>query len=181
MNNICKNASLILMLFVCCAFGACKKEKEQANNNSFLPMQIGNLWYHNNENFTEITDTLRLNNKLFYKFYSLIGGDAEAISYLRIDEQNRLIESYPSAPAKSYLKADFNAKVGDKFFTTGAKDVNDNEVTVVQKTDSEMVFSFDIVYQENLKGHPYQVKYVKGVGFSGNWKKLIINGVVTQK
>jgi len=150
----------------------------QPIKDSFLPMQIGNLWFLNNENYTEITDTVRINNKLFYQFYSLIGGDVTSTSYLRIDEQNRLIESYPDAPLKIYLKADFNASLGSKFFTTGDKDYNDNEVTVLQKSDTEMTFSFDMIYHPNLKGHPHSIKYIRGKGFTGNWKKLKINGIV---
>jgi len=181
MKKTYQNASLILALFTFFFISACKKNKtEPAATDSFLPMQIGNLWYLNSENYTEIKDKVMINNKFYYQFYSLIGGDAISISYLRIDEQNRLIESYPDSPLKIYLKADFNANVGDRFFTTGDKEYNDNEVTVVQKSDTEMSFSFDAVYHPNLKGHPYTVKYLKGKGFPGNWKKIIINGVVYQ-
>ncbi len=160
---------------------SCMKNKDQDPvADSFLPMQVGNLWYMNAQSYTEIQDTVRINKKLFYKFYSLIGGDAVSTVYLRIDEQNKLIEGYPDSPSKTYTRADFNAKMGDKFFTTGEKDENDNEVTVVQKSDTEMTFSFDAVYHPNLKGHPHSIKYLKGKGFPGKWKKLIINGVVYQ-
>ena len=121
-----------------------------------------------------------INKKLYYKFYSLIGGDATSTTYLRIDEQNRLVESYPDDPSKIYVHADFNAKLGDKFFTTGSKDDNDNEVTVVQKSDTEMTFSFDAIYHPNLKGHPHEVKYFKGRGWTEGYKKVKINGVVYQ-
>ena len=181
MKKTDQNASLIMLLFALILLGACKKnEVEPATNDSFLPMQIGNLWYSNGENYTEIKDTVRINNKLFYKFFSLIGGDAFSVYYLRIDEQNRLVESYPDAPLKIFVRADFKANVGDKFFTTGDMGYNDNEVTVVQKSDTEMTFSFDAVYHPNLKGHPHSIKYIKGKGYPGNWKKVIINGVVYQ-
>ncbi|KIA93704.1 hypothetical protein OC25_11685 [Pedobacter kyungheensis] len=175
------SASLILALIALLFIGACKKKAtEQAPSDSFLPMQVGNLWYLNDGSYTEIKDKVMINNKPYFQFYSLIGGDAISISYLRIDEKNRLIESYPDAPLKIFLRADFNASVGDKFFTTGDKDYNDNEVTVIQKSDTEMTFSFDAVYHPNLKGHPHPVKYIKGKGFPGNWKKVVINGVVYQ-
>lgn len=182
MKKIYQNAGLILLAIVCCCL-SCKKETKQAqpNDDSFLPMQVGNLWFMNKENYTEIKEKVVINGKDYYHFYSLIGGDGIAISYLRIDEQNRLVESYPTDPTKIYVRADFNAKVGDKFFTTGDKDYNDHEVTVVQKSDTEMTFSFNRIYHPNLKDHPYQIKYIKGKGFPGDWKKLIINGVVYAK
>ncbi|MBB6239910.1 hypothetical protein HDC90_004572 [Pedobacter sp. AK013] len=178
MIKIFKFLSIVLMsLFILC----CQSNKEQhVAADSFLPMQIGNLWYMNAQSYTEIQDTVRINKKLFYKFYSLVGGDAVNIIYLRIDEQNKLIEGYPDSPLKTYIRADFNAKIGDKFFTTGKKDENDNEVTVVQKSDTEMTFSFDPIYHPNLKGHPSLVKYIKGKGWAENFKKLKINGIVYQ-
>jgi hypothetical protein len=173
-----KSLSFILISVVTLS---CQKNKPRNTAvDSFLPMQIGNLWYMNPQSYTEIQDTIRINKKLFYKFYSLVGGDAVSTVYLRIDEQNKLVESYPDDSLKTYIRADFNAKVGDKFFTTGAKDENDNEVTVVHKTDTEMTFSFDPIYHPNLKGHPSQVKYIKGKGWAENFKKLKIDGVVYQ-
>jgi hypothetical protein len=170
-------SSVLISLFIL----SCQENKEQnVAADSFLPMQIGNLWYMNAQSYTEIKDTVRIHKKLFYKFYSLVGGDATSTVYLRIDEQNKLIESYPDSPLKTYTRADFNAKMGDKFFTTGEKDENDNEVTVVQKSDTLMTFSFDPVYYPSLKGHPSLVKYIKGKGWAENFKKLKINGVVYQ-
>jgi hypothetical protein len=173
-----KSLSFILViLFIL----SCQRNKAQnVGADSFLPMQIGNLWYMNAQSYTEIQDTVRINKKLFYKFYALVGGDATSTFYLRIDEQNKLIESYPDSPLKTYTRADFNAKMGDKFFTTGEKDENDNEVTVVQKSDTTMTFSFDPVYHSNLKGHASQVKYIKGKGWAESFKKLKINGIVYQ-
>ncbi|MFD2585092.1 hypothetical protein ACFSR6_21520 [Pedobacter vanadiisoli] len=172
------STSLILVLAGLFMLSCQKNKKQNLSADSFLPMQIGNLWYMNDQSYTEIKDTVRINKKLFYKFYSLVGGDAGSVFYLRIDEQNRLVESYPDSPDKIYIRADFNAKIGDKFFTTGAKDENDNEVTVVQKSDNEITFSFDPVYHPNLKGHPYEVKYIKGKGWAEKYQKIKIDGVV---
>lgn len=171
-----------ILLVICLMVGiyGCRKDPVISNPpsvDSFLPMQVGNLWYANKENYTEIQDSVLIGGKLFYKFYSLIGGDAVATSYMRIDERGRLIVGDPKNPAFSALRADFNAKVGDKFFTTGTGSDTDNEVTVVQKSDTEVTFSFDAIYHPNLKGHPYQVKYIKGRGFPGNWTRLKINGI----
>lgn len=181
MTKIPKIVSFIFIALITISVLSCEKTKKQNEaTESFLPMQIGNLWYTADHSYTEIKDTVRINKKLYYKFYALIGGDATSTTYLRIDEQNKLLESYPDDPSKVYVHADFNAKVGDKFFTTGSKDENDNEVTVVQKSDSTITFSFDPVYHPNLKGHPHEVKYIKGKGWADGYKKVKINGVVYQ-
>jgi hypothetical protein len=143
-----------------------------------MPLQIGNYWRVNDENYTEIQDTVRIKGRLFYKIYSLIGGDAIAEDYYRIDENQNLISSSPRYPDYQYIKAKFGANVGDSFQTLGDKDVNDYKVTVVEKTPSSMTFSFDMIYHPNLKGHPHTVTYLKGLAWKGNWKEIRINGKV---
>ena len=99
-------------------FVNCKTSNTKTDSiKSFLPMQIGNYWKTDAQNYTEIQDTMRIDGKLYYKFYSLIGGDAVSTAYLRIDEDNQLKESWPEATGKEYIRAKFNSKVGDSFFT----------------------------------------------------------------
>ena len=172
-----------ILFLICLIMGVygCKKSvvvSRTPSVDSFLPMQVGNLWYADKENFTEIQDSVLIGGKLFYKFYSLIGGDGVATSYMRIDERGRLVVGDPNNAAFSAIRADFNAKVGDKFFTIGNGTDTDNQVTVVAKSDTEITFSFDAIFHPNLKGHPYQVSYIKGQWFPGNWNKLKINGFV---
>ncbi|MCZ4223268.1 hypothetical protein [Pedobacter rhodius] len=177
-NNLIK-LSLLLILFT--AMLSCKKPfstPAPKASDSFLPMQVGNLWYSNNQNYTEIKDSVVIGGKLYYQFYSLVGGDAIGISYLRIDETGKLIASDPKYPDLRVILADFGAKVGDKFFTTGQGNDTDKEVTVTEKTDTKMSFSYDAIYHPNLKGHPYLVSYIKGQGFPGTWTRLRINGIV---
>ena len=148
-----------------------------------MPMHIGNYWGTSNReiSYTEIQDTLRIDNKLYYKFFSLVGGDAFGVSYLRIDEQNRLIEAYPKYPNRIYVRADFDAKVGDVFYTLGDQTVNDYKVKVASKTDTEMSFDFEMVYHSTLKGQIHTNKYIKGRGWSGNFEKVILNGITYGK
>ena len=160
---------------------SCKKENnviQPPMSDSFLPMQVGNLWYANEENYTEIQDSILISNHVFYKFYSLIGGDASMTSYMRIDENGKLIASDPKYPTLRIIQADFKAKIGDKFFTTGNGNDTDQEVTVMEKSDTKMSFSFDYIYHPNLKGNTFVTTYIKGQGYPGNWTKLKINGVV---
>lgn len=178
MKNHLLKFTLLVAFFA--ALQSCKKPisgSARKSSDSFLPMQVGNLWYSNDQNYTQIKDSLFISGKLYYEFYSLIGGDGVSISYLRIDETGKLIASDPKYPDLRVIRADFGAKVGDKFFTTGQGNDTDQEVTVTEKTVTSMGFSFDAIYHPNLKGHPYLVSYVKGQGFPGNWTRLRINGV----
>lgn len=176
-----KKAILQSLLFPL-SFVACtlhnKKNNDYDASQSFLPMQIGNYWKVDAQNYTEIQDTLRIDGKLYFKFYSLIGGDAVSTTYLRIDKDNQLLESWPSAAGKEYLRAQFNGKVNDTFFTLNDKTVNDNKVTIIAKSDKKMTFSYDTVYHPNLKGHPNTISYLKGQGLEDNWNTIKINGVI---
>jgi len=179
MKNAALKVSILIMLFTTVVSIGCKKERSPIQPpivDSFLPMQVGNLWYTNKQNYTEIQDSTIIGGHLFYKFYSLIGGDGVSVSYMRIDDRGKLIASDPKYPTLSIIRADFEAKVGYKFFTTGKGDDIDEEVTVKEKTDTRMSFSFDSIYHPNLKGNPYVTSYIKGQGFSGNWTRLRING-----
>jgi|GEM_PF-908274 len=180
-KTMLKVLSLITCLLL--LFSSCKKKNEpNPTVDSFLPMQVGNYWGTANRqnNYTEIQEEVQINDKTYYKFYSLIGGDAIAISYLRIDEQNRLVESYPKDPSRIYVRADFNAKVGDVFFTLNDQTVNDYKVVVANKTENAMSFNFDMIYHPNLKGQIRTDTYIKGRGWNVNFEKIIINGKVVK-
>lgn len=168
---------LFSLFFSACTMHSTKNENNESSQ-SFLPMQIGNYWKIDPQNYTEIQDTLRIDGKLYFKFYSLVGGDAVSTSYLRIDENNQLLESWPSAAGKEYLRAKFNGKVKDTFFTLNDKSENDNKVTIVAKSDKKITFSYDTIYHPNLKGHPNTISYIKGQGLEDNWNTIKINGVI---
>jgi hypothetical protein len=170
-----KNFFIILILLLLFSVG-CTSNKTKDSSQSFLPMQIGNYWKKNVQNYTEIKDTVTIGGALYFKFYSLAGGDAESTSYLRIDENNQLIESWPSEPTKKYIHAKFDGKVKESFFTLNDQTTNDYKVTIINKTDEKITFSFDMIHHPNLKGHPHQITYIKGQGFDDNWLHMKING-----
>lgn len=169
----------ILLIFSSCQPGV-TTTKLSATDGSFMPMKIGNSWKMGAHSYTEIQDTLRIGNKLYYKFYSLVGGDATDVKYLRLDENNELLESYPDQPGKIYTHAKFNAKVNDEFYTLGDKSVNDYKVKVTEKTGNKMTFEFEMVYHPNLKGSTHKVSYIKGIGLDENWKNITIDGKVVK-
>jgi hypothetical protein len=171
-----KILQFMLLLFF---FVACKPNQTTSDAaNSFLPLQIGNYWKIDAQNYTEIQDTLRIDGKLYYKFYSLVGGDAVSTTYLRINENGKLMESWPDGTGKEYTRAQFNSNVGDSFYTLNDKTTNDYKVTVVEKTDEKITFSFDMVNHENMKGKPHQVTYIKGIGLDDKWKSIKIDGKI---
>jgi len=175
-KNILQSLFLPILFIACTAQHT--KDAENGPSESFLPMQIGNYWKTDAQNYTEIQDTMRIDGQLYFKFYSLIGGDAVSTSYLRIDKDNQLRESWPSAAGKEYIRAKFNGNVNDTFFTLNDGTVNDHQVTVTAKSDKKMTFSYNMVYHPNLKDHPEQITYIKGQGLEGNWKNIKINGVI---
>lgn len=158
-------------------FASCKApQRDQEPASSFLPMKIGNQWTIDSQNYTEIQDTLRMDGKLYYKFYSLIGGDAVSTAYLRIDENNQLMESWPEAKGKEYTRAKFNGQIGDSFFTLNDGTANDYKVTVIEKTDTKITFSLEMIYHDNMKGESHKVTYIKGQGLDEGWKSIKIDG-----
>jgi len=167
---------LLLSMIVSCRLQHVNRTADTSE--SFLPMQVGNYWRLDNHNFTEIKDTLRIDGNLYYEFYSIIGGDAVSKVFLRIDEHQQLVESWPSSEGKEYVRARFGGKLNDSFFTLNDKSVNDYKVTIVEKSDRSMTFSFDMIYHDNLKGQPHLEKYIKGKGFDGNWNAIKINGKI---
>lgn len=134
-------------------------------------MHIGNRWEMNEQNYTVIQDTLRINGELFYYFYSLIGGDGVLRQYLRIDEQSRLVERFPDDPATRVLHADFGAEVGDTFSTLSDDSRNDYTVEVIAKSDSAVTFNYQ--NKQDDYAH-YQQTFVKGLGYEGEYERVVL-------
>lgn len=162
---------------------ACNKEETSINpdesESSFFPMHIGNYWKSDIHNYTEIIDTLSINGDVFYKFYTVTGGDAISINYYRIDQDQNLIVSYPENPDFKYTHAKFNANLRDTFYTLKDKSYNDYRVEIITKNDSIMIFEFQKIHHPILFESKHQVSYLKGKGWKGNWKEICINGKIT--
>jgi hypothetical protein len=169
---------LILLLLLACNRNENETGKLKTAEDSFFPLEVGNYWKINDQNYTEIRDTVRIGGKSFYELYSIVGGDATSTVYYRLDEENNLIEGYPENPSEHYLHAKFNADVGEVFYTLNDKTVNDYQVTVKSKSDSSIVFEFDMVYHPNLKGQKHLVEYIRGIGRKDIWKEIRINGII---
>ena len=134
------NIFFVLLLIL----SSCSNDENspKVSEESFLPMHIGNYWKLNEENFTKIVDTLRIQGDLYYKFYSLTGGDAVGTEYLRIDDDQNLIGTYPDNPEFKYTDAKFSADPGSTFWTIDDQSVNDFKVTVTEKNKSSRAFEF---------------------------------------
>ncbi|MHB1177105.1 MAG: hypothetical protein ACYCZO_02110 [Daejeonella sp.] len=170
---------LILAVLLIGFISSCDKIENPITNTSsesFMPLQIGNYWRINDQNYTEIQDTVRINGDLYYKIFSLVGGDVGSEQYYRINANQDLIESSLRYPDYKFTKAKFNAKIGDSFQALGDQSYNDYKITVTEKTDTKMTFSYDMIYHPNLKGHPHTITFIKGFGWDGAWKIIRING-----
>ncbi len=161
-----------MLVFLSFISTGCKKEKQvetydnpPLNNESYLPMQVGNYWKINDQNYTKILGTKTISDQLFYEVVSLIGGDAGSVQYLRINDDGDLIEMYPDGSSTVYTHAKFNAEEGGIFYTTGRGDLSDNMVKLVEKKDDIIKFEWDMVYHPNMKGHKSYRSYKKGLGF----------------
>jgi hypothetical protein len=108
----------------------------------------------------------------------VVGGDAISKEYYTINSNQELIQSPPRNPNHKFIKAKFNAKVGDSFQALGDQSVNDYKITVTEKTDYKMTFSYDMIYHPNLKGHPHTITFIRGLGWDGVWKSIRINGKI---
>jgi hypothetical protein len=153
--------------------------KHDDGSQSFFPMEVGNYWKKNSQNYTEITDTVRINKKLFYKFRSLVDGDGILTQYFRIDENNQLVASSPGRPDLQSIYARFNDNLDDHYFTLNDKSANDCLATVIEKTAGRFTLAFKIVYDPQRAGQiGLTTTYIKGIGFEDDWTSIKINGKV---
>ena len=149
----------------------------QYHSDSFFPLAIENYWRLNDENYTEITNEVLIQSDFYYKVYSLIGGDATLTEYLRIDDENNLIKSYPGS-SSNYVQAKFNSSVGDTFFTLNDSSWNDLKVTTISKSEDMMEFEYQMVYHPTQSSSSYSMVYKKGLGPVDKWKEVRIDGVI---
>ena len=170
-----------LLSFTGCEYNEIVKsiDSYQYHSDSFFPMAIGNYWRANDENYTEITNVILIEGVLYYKVHSLIGGDVSSTEYLRIDDENNLIMSYPNATWK-YVRAKFNSSIGDTFFTLNDSSYSDLKVTTISKSDDAMEFEYQRVYDDHpfLISDKYNMTYKKGLGPVANWKEVRIDGII---
>lgn len=176
MKKYLKITSLGIFIFLLNCFEPYDNNIANPSNDSFLPMTIGNYWKNNEENFTKIIDTLRIQGDLYYKFYSLIGGDGINTQYLRIDDNLNLIETYPDNPDSKYIHAKFNAQLGSTFWTMDNQSVNDFKAKMIEKEESSRAFEFQRVYHPDAKDK-HIVKYIKGRGWGG-FKEIKIDEAI---
>ena len=181
-----KTHNILLLITIALSFTGCESNDAEINRtedsnqyvaDSFFPMAVGNYWRINDQNYTEITDTIRIEGVLYYEVYSLIGGDASLTEYLRIDNENNLIQRSPTNVDWNYVKAKFNSSIGDTFFTLKDSSYNDLKVTTISKSEDDIQFEYQMTYHPILT-NKHIVVYKKGLGLVENWKEVRIDGVV---
>ncbi|UKJ06513.1 hypothetical protein [Solitalea lacus] len=160
---------------------ACKKKDSPApaidKNLGFFPLQVGNYWRINSDNYAEIKEKKILNGKEYFHYQALVGGDAFDNAYYRIDG-NKLIQGYNFyTDVPEVLIADFNEALDEVFYaTTILSNPNNIKITVIEKSEDTMKFK----YEESVSGKPniYFRTFRKGVGLDEKYDEIKINGVV---
>jgi len=144
---------------------------------SFYPMQIGNYWKTDAQNYMEIQDTVRINGKLYYKFHYATGGDVIGLEYLRIDENQYLVEANPNDTSLNY-QANFGANVNDTFHSLNIQNINNHLIKVTYKSATKMTFQIDVFNNNFASAQTIANTYYKGIGPDGNYTTIKINGIV---
>lgn len=172
---------LIIIGLINSCYLHCSKSRKVNNHNfpintqnEYLPLQIGNYWKIDDNNYRKIIDTVYIENKKYYKFSIITGGDVESIRYLRINKSNMLLEAFPNKPGYIYTEAQFNKQKGEIFFTSHDTCVNNKKVTVINKNNSIIRFRYDLLAPNNGS---YTVTYKKGIGWCDNYKQIKINNL----
>lgn len=174
--------SILVIFTVSLVIVSCKKNatidawgsRPRTTSSSFYPLRIGNYWRNDSQTYTEVRDTLRIQQKLYYKVYSLVGGDSELTQYLRIDENQNLVEANP-LDTNLFIYAKFNANVGDVFPVSNTG--NNSLVKVAEKSDIKMSFTLD-TYRNNIEIGESSQTYYKGIGPDGNYSTIKIDDKV---
>jgi hypothetical protein len=146
-------------------------------------MSIGNYWKHDDENFTEITDTLRIQGDLYFKFESIIGGDGYSQHYLRITDNQNLIEVNPDVPDFKIIVAKFSIPLNDIFWSLNNQSTNDQKITLIKKEDNLRTYEcLNFSFPDVIK---YYTSYTRGLGWNHypgileiNYKQIKIDEVV---
>ncbi len=179
---------LLPLALVLVFLSACKKSADTGltpdgnpitTSDSFYPLQVGNYWTIDQYTHIQVTDTLRVNGDLYYKVYSLFGGDMINIQYLRIDASQNLLQVDPAHPSKIMVLAKFNANVNDTFKTLGDNSAFDFSVKLTAKSATKITFQTSYPAPNNTV-NPVDLSYYKGIG-PFNLKlftSMKINGVV---
>ena len=180
-----KSRKIIIFLILLLIPMGCEKNEEEDLvpnvylSDSFYPMNIGNYWKVDNNNYIKIVDTIRIGGELFYEFNTLVAGRDRYIKYLRIDENNDLIAKRPDIPAKKTTYAKFSSSIGDTFYTRNDTTITDCQVVVIFKNTDTIKFEYDRIYNPELKGSKYIRAYKKGFGLLGNnWKEVFIDSII---
>jgi hypothetical protein len=172
-----KLSTLLLTLFI---LVSCSSDDDvSVPEASFLPMSIGNYWKYDDDTFTEITDTLRIQGNLYYTFTS-VDYDTGLIRYLRMDENSQLIESHPLTPNKQSIVAKFNVEVGTEWWTDEDGEYPNKRTLVIKNDTRRAIYlqsyrNWDIDPSPRLIGYSV-TEYFAGIGW--RYPEVRIDGEV---
>ena len=147
------------------------------SGSDYLPLEIGNYWKVDDDNYVEVTGTEQLNGQTFFVLRSRNGSAAdpgfrEYDLYFRVDEQANLIQGFKNS-TYSKVVANFNLEKGQK-----ADDMENPTVTV--KTADLITFRYDCMVCSAYPSY-YYATFLKGRGFAERNFMLARNFGLVQK
>ncbi|MDJ1483295.1 hypothetical protein QNI16_22545 [Cytophagaceae bacterium YF14B1] len=137
---------------------SCKNtEPDPIASADFFPLQVGNYWKVDDNDYLEITNTKVIDGHTYYQIYtkSPLGGEGNL--YIRIDKNLNLIQAYENAPGYSKTIANFRMKKGKKVADTP------EEPTVIERDNNKITFRYLCV----ICGRPnamFDISFHKGKG-----------------
>lgn len=186
LNTMKINLLLVMTLSLVCF--ACQSAKDCCSfPSNYLPLQVGNYWKVNDEDYVEIVGKVQLNDGEYFELYSFIKDVPDRSFqtrsiYLRIDDKQNLIQGYKNNNFTNII-VNFNMREGDELD-------NVDKVTVLEKNSEKMRFrhnclvcSFTPSFHEStfLNGHGFAERnffLASNFGLIRPFKEVKINGVV---
>ena len=164
---------IVLALLFIVTFTSCESDNEASSEENWLPLEIGNYWKKGEYVLYEVVDTVRIDGDLFYKIQMQFSYDEGGTKYLRIDENQNLIEKFPNNPGTQSLRAKFDIELGDTFYQNDNNPGSDFLGTLMERTDSIMSFRFQRVNHPTLTDEHTDI-YINGLGWWYDWEEIKI-------
>lgn len=167
------NILIVLALLFIVSFSSCESDNEESSEENWMPLEIGNYWKKGEYVRSEVVDTVRIDGDLFYKIDMRLSLDELGTMYLRIDENQNLIEKFPNNLGYQSLRAKFDIELGDTFYQNDNNPGSDFLGTLMERTDSIMTFRFQRVNHPTLTDEHTDV-YINGLGWWYDWDEVKI-------
>jgi hypothetical protein len=184
----------VAWIWIVCSLHACTQVKDcctPTSNKNYLPLAIGNYWRVDADNYMEVIGKTNLNGNEYFVLSSYIKEVPNPVFskdtfYLRIDEQNNLIQGSKLNPKYTEVIANFDMVNGAE--VQGSV----GTIRVIERIENRIQFRHDCLVCSFFPTY-YFSTYLKDIGFAGRsfifsrsfglvkpFKEARINGVIYQ-